>query len=203
MTTLGVRIFIFFGSGFLRAYLWFFGLRREKNRAAIPRKGGLLILANHESYSDPPIVQIGCPRHVWFMAKQELFDMKFVGKVLRYVGAFPVKQNAPDRAALNRAIELLKAGETVCIFPEGGVTNGEKVGKLHGGAALIIRKAECQVICCGMNNTVQMMGVEDMKPKKAKDHVFARWGEVKTFDKKSPAEEILGWASSELNRLID
>jgi 1-acyl-sn-glycerol-3-phosphate acyltransferase len=203
MTTLGVRIFIYSGSVFLRTVLWFYGLRREKNRSAIPRQGGLLILANHKSYLDPPIVQIGCPRHVWFMAKQELFDMRFVGWVLRYVGAFPVKQNAPDRAALNRAIELLKAGETVCIFPEGGVNNGSEVGELQGGAALIVRRAQCQVICCGLKNTEQLMGVDEMKPKRASARVEARWGEPRSFDRKSPAEEILGWASSELNRLLD
>jgi 1-acyl-sn-glycerol-3-phosphate acyltransferase len=136
------------------------------------------------------------------MAKQELFEMPRIGRFMSWYGAFPVKQNAPDRSALNRAIELLKAGETVCIFPEGGVAPEGELKELQGGAALIVRKAECAVICCGIENTREMMPADSTKLRKSEKPVTVRWGEPRSFNKKSPAEEILAWASEELRSLI-
>src|SRR5512145_2875418 len=91
----------------LRIVLWpFFALLgplRVKGRYRVPRKGGVLVLANHISDSDPPFLQLACPRAIHFMAKSELFSIRVLGPVIRFFGGFPVKRGEPDRASLRYA----------------------------------------------------------------------------------------------------
>ncbi|HVQ90631.1 MAG TPA: lysophospholipid acyltransferase family protein [Mycobacteriales bacterium] len=92
----------------------------------IPATGGVLVVANHVSHADP----LTFARYVWdagrvprFLAKDELFRIFFVGRVLRGAGQIPVHRGTSDaQASLRDAIAALAAGEAVCIYPEGTVT---------------------------------------------------------------------------------
>ena len=84
----------------------------------VPRKGGVLILANHIADIDPIVVQMACRRTIHFMAKSELFEIKLLGPLIRWFRAFPVKRGEPDRPSLRHAIELLSTapgGSTILI----------------------------------------------------------------------------------------
>jgi 1-acyl-sn-glycerol-3-phosphate acyltransferase len=169
----------------------------------VPRKGPILILANHRADVDPLLVQIACPRNIYFMGKSELFDMPVIGWLLRAVAAFPVKRGEPDRAALRRAADLLKIGEAVCVFPEGQLTETGELQEIKAGVALIIRMAECPVICIGLRNTDRIMPYGTLTPRPTLHHVSAMWGEPRRFDRSVPAEEILAWISGQLRELTE
>lgn len=175
--------------------LWMSGGRR------VPKKGGLLILANHQSDVDPPLVQVACRRPIHFMAKSELFDMKVVGPFIRKFKAFPVKRGEPDRASLKRAITLLKAGEVVAVFPEGELSKTGRILPLKPGIALMVRMSGVQVICCGLHNTRGMMPYGKLIPRPAFAWIKVKWGEARSFGKDASNEEILEWVESELVRL--
>jgi 1-acyl-sn-glycerol-3-phosphate acyltransferase len=97
----------------------FFRLRRS-GREHIPKQGGLLILCNHISVKDPPLVGAAAlPRKVYFMAKSELFGGGPFTWLIRGLGAFPVVRNTADRRAIRTARDLLLAGGGVVMFPEG------------------------------------------------------------------------------------
>ena len=85
----------------------------------IPRDGGCVLAANHDSLLDPFFLGVATSRPVRFMAKEELWSNPVVAWVMNGLGAFPVRRAAGDRAAAARGIELLEAGEVVGIFPEG------------------------------------------------------------------------------------
>lgn len=196
------------------ALYWAFGGYRIYNRHKVPKSGGLLILPNHLSTVDPPFTQFACPRRIYYMANREVFEWetagadgkppgllhKFSSWLAHWYGAFPVTTKSADRAALRRAVELLKAGETVCIFPEGGTSPGG-LQPLFAGPALIVRQAKCQVICLGLRNTGLVIPHKDLKPRRSPKPIEAHWGDVKTFDDKAGLEEITGWVESELYRL--
>lgn len=189
-----------------RAFSWILftllGPTRVFGRGRVPRKGGLLILANHRADVDPILVQIACPRTVYFMAKSELFDIPILGKAIRGFRAFPVKRGEPDRQSIKKAVAYLKAGETVCVFPEGELSESGEMLPLKPGIALIVRMAGVPVICCGLRNTNRMMPYGKVIPRPAFRWIEARWGEPKQFDAHATADEIVAWATEELQTLI-
>lgn len=92
----------------------------------VPRTGGVLIVANHISYADP----LTFARFVWdagrvprFLAKDGLFRLFFIGRVLRGAAQIPVYRGSADaQASLRDGVAALDRGEAVCIYPEGTVT---------------------------------------------------------------------------------
>ena len=120
-------------------------------RERVPRDGGLLVVCNHISFADPPLVGTAMPRPVDFMTMAELFRKPWLAKLLRTVGCFPVDRSRLDHSAAREAIRRLRAGRCVVIFPEGGIRSigqsildGNPVFKpgagsiaLLGGAAIL------------------------------------------------------------------
>lgn len=112
----------------------------------VPKTGGVLLIANHTSYADPPIVGTACPRPVHFMAKAELFSIPLLSGFIRRTHAFPVRRGGADRAALRRAIRLLREGKVLLVFPEGTRSHDGRLKDLELGAAFIALSAQAQVV---------------------------------------------------------
>ena len=146
----------------------------------IPETGGVLLCGNHISYMDPPALGGGAKRQVHFMAKEPLFRVPVLGYLIRKVGAFPVHQNSADRAALKTAIEYLKAGEVVGMFPEGRRRFDGKLGKPLPGASMIVLRADVPVV------PVALIGTDKLLPPHSSTLKFSRvkvvYGKPITFD---------------------
>lgn len=106
-------------------------LRGTRN---IPRDGGVLIIPNHQTYADPPLVSIPVRRPVHYMAWSRLFDIPVFNRLIRLLRAFPVDIDARDSRAAREALRLLKAGEALMIFPEGERTRDGRVQRFKPGA---------------------------------------------------------------------
>lgn len=131
---------------------------RHRGVENLPKSGGFVISANHESNIDP--FPLGLPlfpkRQLHFMAKAELFN-KVLGRAIRAGGAFPVRRGEADREAIATAIEMVKEGKAVAIFPEG--TRREKglrkkfKPRPHTGAARIALEADAPLIPAAIKGT--------------------------------------------------
>jgi 1-acyl-sn-glycerol-3-phosphate acyltransferase len=122
-----------FRPGF-HALCWaYFGLRLVGTEH-IPARGPLLITPNHQTYADPPLVTIPVRRPVYYMAWDRLFDIPGLAWLIRRLRAFPVQVDATDTTALRHAIRLLRAGEAIMIFPEGGRSLNGDLGQFKTGA---------------------------------------------------------------------
>jgi 1-acyl-sn-glycerol-3-phosphate acyltransferase len=172
---------------------------RHANR--VPRKGGVLILSNQLADCDPVIVQAFCPRHIYFMSKSELWDMKVLPIFMRFFRSFPVKRGEPDRPALKRAIELLKAGNAVGVFPEGELSETLELLPIKPGIALIARQAKVPIICVGLRNTNHILPYGKRIPRPAFRSVWVRWGEPWLPDERIDAEEFCDRVRKELLEL--
>jgi 1-acyl-sn-glycerol-3-phosphate acyltransferase len=95
-------------------------------RDRVPRQGGLLIVCNHISFADPPMVAVAMPRPVEFMTMAEMFRKPWMAKLFRTIGCFPVDRSRVDHSAAREAIRRLRAGRCIAIFPEAGIRLGEK-----------------------------------------------------------------------------
>jgi acyl-[acyl-carrier-protein]-phospholipid O-acyltransferase/long-chain-fatty-acid--[acyl-carrier-protein] ligase len=111
----------------------------------LPKTGGALIVCNHVSYVDTIILSLASPHPVRFLSHESFFKTPVLGSILRVFGAIPI---APARAkeALRRASDCIRAGELVCIYPEGQLTRTGCLMELKSGFEIIARRAQCPVI---------------------------------------------------------
>ena len=96
-------------------------------------KNGVLLCPNHASNWDPILVALKLPKNyrLHIMAKEELFQNPLLGWLLRKVGAFPVSRGNNDINTVRTAMQAIKDGDNLLIFPEGTVVrNG--VGYIDG-----------------------------------------------------------------------
>ena len=129
------------GQGLLRMFSILFFDLRAFGLENIPKRGGVLIVANHQSYLDPAILGVKVRRPMSFMAKSELFKNKLFGWMIRSVNAFPVRQGEGDLAAVRETIKRLQEGHILVMFPEGGRTGTGEIEPLLPGVGLIVRRA--------------------------------------------------------------
>nr|BBH90469.1 1-acyl-sn-glycerol-3-phosphate acyltransferase [Thermosporothrix sp. COM3] len=152
---------------------------RIRGRYNIPRKGPYIIVSNHLSWTDVPLVPLHVPGRVVYMAKEELFYSK-LGWLVRFLGAFPVKRNWADRQAIRAAGEQLQKGKVFVIFPEGTRSKSRALGKAFNGLGMIALRAGVPVLpvaIWGSENVLKKFGAEvtisygeplHLKPKGAK-----------------------------------
>jgi len=127
---LGPEIFLPAVWLFGRAY---FGVRFE-GVENIPPEGPLIIASNHVTYADPPLISLAVRRPIYFMAWRRLFDVPLFGSLIRFLRAFPLETESADPTAVRGAARLLKAGQAVMIFPEGGRTPDGRLQRFKPGA---------------------------------------------------------------------
>ncbi len=101
------------------------------NPGLVPATGPVLIVSNHVSVLDPPLVGGSAPRPLFFMAKEELFRIPLFGRLIRALNARPVRRDGSDMRALKAALALLQEGRAILVFPEG--TRGEEGQPLRDG----------------------------------------------------------------------
>ena len=112
----------------------------------VPRKGGVIIACNHISDMDPPVLGFAVPRPLAFMAKIELFKYRFADFFLGKLNAFPVNRSGIDTKALRTAIDYLKRGEAVIIYPEGTRSNDGRLLPAKPGISLIAAASGAPVL---------------------------------------------------------
>jgi 1-acyl-sn-glycerol-3-phosphate acyltransferase len=106
----------------------------------IPMSGPLLIVANHGTYFDPFWIAVRVRRRLRFMAWDKIFKFPPAGRLFRWLGAFPVSLENPEYGAFKTALKILKDGEALMIFPEGGRSpDGALLPFKEGAARLALR----------------------------------------------------------------
>lgn len=105
----------------------------------IPDSGPVVLCSNHISLLDPTTVGTKVDRKVHYMAKAELFSVPLFGPFIRSLGAFPVKRGGVSKDAIRTAINLLKEGKVMGIFPEGSRSAGDDSAGKKGAAMIALR----------------------------------------------------------------
>jgi 1-acyl-sn-glycerol-3-phosphate acyltransferase len=123
----------------------FFGLR-TRGREHVPATGPVLLVANHVSLLDPPLVGGAAPRRLNFLAKAELFRVPLLGPLIRGLGAQPLRREGPDAGALRAALRVLKGGGALLVFPEGTRGQEGRLGPAKPGAGMLAVLAGAPVV---------------------------------------------------------
>ena len=120
------------------------------NNANAP--GGFLLASNHISHFDPFIISGIVRRKIDWMTMAEFFPIPVLGLFLRAVDAFPADRDRANRATIRNAIERLRAGQIVGIFPEGGIRDGKNSilegAPARSGVPVLADLADASVLPC-------------------------------------------------------
>jgi 1-acyl-sn-glycerol-3-phosphate acyltransferase len=142
---------------FLLAGLW--GRMEVEGADEVPRQGSLLVVPNHDSQWDPPLVAAALRRRrpLRFLARANLWKIRCLGPILTAIGQIPIERGRGDRGALDQAVELLRAGEAVCVFPEGKLSNGERLRARSGVGWLAQSCPNVRVVLCAVSGTTDLV----------------------------------------------
>ncbi len=143
-------------TAFFVLYRVFFRLRIEYIGEE-PKTGPALLIANHASLLDPPLTVCPFKRPVYFMAKEELFRIPVLGSILSRLRVFPVRRGQADRKAIRRALEILKEGHLLAMFPEGTRSKDGRLKKAEPGAAMFALRSKAPVIPVALINTDKIL----------------------------------------------
>lgn len=117
-----------------------------RGRENLPRGGPVLLCSNHVAKRDPVILGVSLKRQVFYMAKEELFQNRFLGGLLRRLGAFPVLRGSGGTDALQEAYGLLDSNAVVGVFIEGTRSKTGQLGRPKTGAALLCYRTKAPVV---------------------------------------------------------
>lgn len=109
------------------------------------RPGAGIVASNHASLYDPPVLSISCPEEVHFLAKDSLFEIPLLGRLIRVLNAHPVSRSATDASTFRDLIRLLRDGKKVILFPEGTRSSDGGLRPLERGLAFIVSKGRCPI----------------------------------------------------------
>ena len=123
----------------------------------LPREGGFILAPSHRSMMDIPFAAVPTPRRIRFMGKKSLFGVPVIGPIFRWLGGFPVARDGTDRKAVRDSVEMLRAGEVLCVFPEGTRQHGPKIQPLQPGAAYLALRSGVPLVPIGIAGSEEIL----------------------------------------------
>jgi len=135
------------------AALW--GRLEAHGVEVLPESGPALVIGNHDSHWDPLMVGVSAihRRQIKALAKSTLWDVKGLGPVLDGMGQIPIERGAGDKGALARAVEELRAGACIGVFPEGTRSKGKVLRARSGVGRLALEVPEAKLVLVAIEGT--------------------------------------------------
>jgi 1-acyl-sn-glycerol-3-phosphate acyltransferase len=125
----------------------------------LPGSGPIVLVGNHDSLWDPVVVGVAAVRRreVRALAKSSLWRSRPLGWVLDHMGQIPIDRGRGDTKALAAAIDRLKAGACIGVFPEGTVSRGQDLRALSGAGRLALAVPGGRVVCASITGAVDIV----------------------------------------------
>jgi len=123
----------------------------------VPTEAPLLVVPNHDSQWDPILAALAIKpkRRLRFLARASLWRIPGLAPILYGLGQIPIRRGVGDAAALEKAVEALREGEAVCVFPEGSLSWGERLRARSGVGRLAQWCPGVQVVLCAIEGTTE------------------------------------------------
>jgi 1-acyl-sn-glycerol-3-phosphate acyltransferase len=136
------------------------GRMQVEGLESLPETGPLLIVGNHDSHWDPVMVGIAAfkRRQIRALAKSELWEVRGLGPILNGMGQIPIQRGKGDKDALAKAIEALRSGICIGVFPEGTRSRGKVLRARSGVGRLALEVPEAHVSLVAIEGTTDLTG---------------------------------------------
>ncbi|GAB4138391.1 lysophospholipid acyltransferase family protein [Thermopirellula anaerolimosa] len=137
----------------------------------IPRTGPVLIVANHQSHLDPPLIGAGVPRTISYLARQSLFRSGFFSKLIRSYGAIPLDLEGNPLPGIKESLRRLKSGDALLIFPEGTRTPHGDVQPFERGFVALARRSQAVIVPAAIEGAFQAWPRRRRFPRPGRVHI--------------------------------
>ena len=117
-----------------------------RGREHVPKSGGVIVASNHISFWDPPLVGTAAIRELHFLAKGELFQTPILGPLIRAFNAIPIKRGVADLSGLTKAMDVLRAGHALIVFPEGTRNRSGTLNAARPGVGMLAVSTDALVV---------------------------------------------------------
>jgi 1-acyl-sn-glycerol-3-phosphate acyltransferase len=122
----------------------------------IPAEGAAILVCNHVSFVDAVLLMAASPRPVSFIMDHEIFKLPVLGWFFKLAKAIPIAPHKVDarvyEEAFARGREVLRAGDLLCLFPEGGITKTGEMGEFKGGVMKLLESNPVPVVPLALQN---------------------------------------------------
>ena len=130
-----------------------FGRMEVSGREGVPPFGPLIVVVNHLSFNDPPVLVPSIRRSLSFLGKEELFNNPLGAAMMRGFQVYPVRRSSAGVGAMREALELLSRDQAVVIFPEGRRSPDHSLIEAMPGAAYLAIKSQAPILPVGLSGT--------------------------------------------------
>jgi 1-acyl-sn-glycerol-3-phosphate acyltransferase len=154
----------------------------------VPQQGPLVVVSNHASDFDPPILSCCVNRPVAYMAKEELFHVPILKQAIELYGAYPVSRGSADRSAIRAALKCLENGWATGVFLQGTRTADAGISDPKLGAALIAAKARSPLLPVSLWGTQRILNKGSAVPGSVP--ITVRIGEAIAYPSSTNREEL-------------
>lgn len=135
-------------------------------RDHVPGTGPAVVVANHLSWIDPVLLALALPRKPAFLAMEELWRMPVIKFILhRYRLAIPIRRGVVDATALRQAIDVLRQGALLIVFPEGGISPDGRLKPFHRGAAMLAARSGAPIVPVALAGTREVLPLDRIVPR--------------------------------------
>jgi len=136
------------------------GRLKAEGVEALPESGPALVVGNHDSHWDPIMIGISAirRRQIKALAKSGLWKIRGLPPILDGMGQIPIERDAGDAGALARAVEELRRGSCVGVFPEGTRSRGKVLRARSGVGRLALEVPEAKIVCVAVEGTSDLTG---------------------------------------------
>lgn len=118
---------------------------RMSGHRKLPR-GAVILVANHQSHLDPPLIGLAADRPLEYLARRGLFHNRFFAWLITGLGARPLDETGTDASGIRAALERLEAGSALLVFPEGSRSPDGAMRPFKRGTVLLMRRAGAPVV---------------------------------------------------------
>jgi 1-acyl-sn-glycerol-3-phosphate acyltransferase len=167
---------------------------RVAGRDRVPRKGGVMVLSNHQSHFDPVLIGLACDRRLNYLARDTLFGFAPFRWLIESLDAIPIDREGLGLAGLKETLRRLRGGEPVLIFPEGTRTRDGEVAALKPGFSALAKRAGVPLMPVAIEGAYQAWPRRQLLPRVSTIHI--QFGEpllpaaAATFDERQLVAEI-------------
>lgn len=144
---------------------------RVRGREHIPPSGPVLVLSNHQSHLDPPLVGLCFDRRLNYLARDTLFGFAPFRWLIYYLDAIPLDREGIGLGGLKECLKRLKAGEMILLFPEGTRTRDGEIGTIKPGFLALARRSKSALLPVAMEGAYEAWPRKNPLPRPAVVHV--------------------------------